>query len=168
MASLFEKNVLPVSQQMYRYALSILKNADSAQDVVQECLVKIWNKRGMLHKIDNHEAWAMRITRNQCFDWVKTNRFTILPREQEEEPDQVKADHDTLMEDQQKWLDLILATLPQKQQEIFHLREIDGMTYQEISEILSLNMSEVKVNLHRARTKVRTSLQKIEAYGIAN
>ena len=130
--------------------------------------MKIWDKREMLPKVDNAEAWAMRITRNQCFDWVKTNRFTLLPREQEDEPDQVKADHDTLMEDQQKWLRLVLDTLPQKQQEVFHLREIDGMTYQEISEVLSLNLSEVKVNLHRARTKVRTALQKIESYGIAN
>ncbi|MEQ8714594.1 MAG: RNA polymerase sigma factor [Cyclobacteriaceae bacterium] len=168
MSSLFEQNILPASQRMYRYALSILKDGDTAHDVVQECLVKIWNKREMLPKVDNTEAWAMRITRNQCFDWVKTNRFTILPREQEEKPDQVKADHDTLMEDQQKWLQLVLDTLPQKQQEVFHLREIDGMTYQEISEVLSLNLSEVKVNLHRARTKVRSSLQKIEAYGIAN
>lgn len=153
---------------MYRYALSILKDGDTAHDVVQECLVKIWNKREVLEKVDNTEAWAMRITRNQCFDWVKTNRFTILPREQEEEPDQVKADHDTLMKDQQKWLKLVLETLPEKQQEVFHLREIEGMTYQEISEVLALNLSEVKVNLHRARTKVRSSLQKIEAYGIAN
>ena len=121
-----------------------------------------------LIEVENHEAWAMRITRNQCFDWVKTNRFTILQQEQVEEPDQVKADHDTLMEDQKKWLDKVLETLPPKQQEIFHLREIDGMTYQEISDILSLSLSEVKVYLHRARTKVRSSLQKIEAYGIAN
>lgn len=153
---------------MYRYALSILKDGDTAHDVVQECLVKIWNKREMLPEVDNAEAWAMRITRNQCFDWVKTNRFTLLPREQEDKPDQVKADHDMLMRDQQKWLALVLDTLPQKQREVFHLREIDGMTYQEIAEILSLNLSEVKVNLHRARTKVRSSLQKIEAYGIAN
>lgn len=159
---------MPVSQRMYRYALSILKDVDSAQDVVQECLVKIWDKRDMLSTVDNTEAWAMRITRNQCFDWVKTNRFTLLPREQEEKPDQVKADHDTLMEDQQKWLRLVLDTLPKKQQEVFHLREIDGMTYQEISEVLSINLPEVKVNLHRARTKIRSALQKIEAYGIAN
>lgn len=166
MSTLYEQNVLPASQKMYRYALSILKDEDSAHDVVQECLMKIWTKRAKLIEIDNHEAWAMRITRNQCFDWVKTNRFTILQQEQVEES--IKADHDTLMEDQKKWLDKVLETLPPKQQEIFHLREIDGMTYQEISDILSLSLSEVKVYLHRARTKVRSSLQKIEAYGIAN
>ena len=168
MSKLYEQNVLPVSQKMYRYALSILKNEDSAQDVVQECLMKIWNKRSKLIEVENHEAWAMRITRNECFDWVKTNRFTLIQKEQVEEPDQIKADHDTLMEDQKKWLDKVLVTMPQKQQEIFHLREIDGMTYQEISDVLSLTMTEVKVNLHRARSKVRSSLQKIEAYGIAN
>ncbi len=153
---------------MFRYALTILKDADSAHDVVQECLVKIWNKRDMLSKIENPEAWVMRITRNQCFDWVKTNRFTILPDAQENKAEHRNADHDMLMKDQQKWLALVLESLPQKQQEVFHLREIDGMSYQEISETLSLNISEVKVNLHRARTKVRTCLQKIEAYGIAN
>lgn len=168
MSKLYEQNVLPVSQKMYRYALSILKNEDSAQDVVQECLMKIWTKRSRLTEIENHEAWAMRITRNECFDWVKTNRFTLIQKEQVEEPDQIKADHDTLMEDQKKWLEKVLDTMPQKQKEVFHLREIDGMTYQEISDVLSLNMTEVKVNLHRARSKVRSSLQKIEAYGIAN
>ena len=130
--------------------------------------MKIWTKRSRLTEIENHEAWAMRITRNECFDWVKTNRFTLIQKEQVEEPDQIKADHDTLMEDQKKWLEKVLDTMPQKQKEVFHLREIDGMTYQEISDVLSLNMTEVKVNLHRARSKVRSSLQKIEAYGIAN
>jgi RNA polymerase sigma-70 factor (ECF subfamily) len=168
MSTLYEQNILPTTQKMYRYALSILKSEDSAHDVVQECLIKIWNKRAMLAEVENHEAWVMRITRNQCFDWVKTNRFTLIQKEQVEEPDQVRADHDTLMEDQIKWLEKVLGTLPQKQQEIFHLREIDGMTYQEISDILSVNINEVKVSLHRARTKVRSSLEKIEDYGIAN
>ncbi len=123
----------------------------------------------MLSDIENHEAWAMRITRNQCYDWVKTNRFMIEHEEDRlEEEDQVRADHDMLLKDQKKWLEKVMEALPRKQQEIFHLREIDGMTYQEIADILSINMSEVKVSLNRARTKVRASLQKIEAYGIAN
>ena len=168
MSVLFEQSILPASQRMYRYALSILKDKDSAHDVVQDCLVKIWNKRAVLEDVDNKEAWAMRITRNQCFDWVKTNRFTIIPETEMEKEDEVKADHDVLLEDQQLWLERVLEKLPAKQQEVFHLREIDGMSYQEISEILGISMSEVKVTLHRVRSKVRSSLQKIEAYGIAN
>ena len=168
MSKLFEQHIIPASDKMYRYALSILKDEDHAQDVVQECLTKIWEKRQMLIEVQNHEAWAMRVTRNQCYDWVKANRYTALSDKDVEQEDQVKADHDILLEDHLKWLDKVLATIPDKQKEIFHLREIEGMSYHEISEVLALSMSEVKVYLHRARNKVRSSLQQIEAYGIAN
>ncbi len=168
MSKLFEQHIIPASDKMYRYALSILKNEEQAHDVVQECLTKIWDKRRMLNEVQNHEAWAMRVTRNQCYDWVKANRYTALSGEEIEQEDQIKADHDTLMEDHQKWLDKVLSTIPEKQREIFHLREIEGMSYHEISEVLSLSMSEVKVYLHRARNRIRSALQQIEAYGIAN
>ena len=55
--------------------------------------------------------------------------------------------------------------LPVKQREIFHLREVEEMSYQEIADVLALSMSEVKVSLHRARQKVRSTLEKVEAYG---
>lgn len=153
---------------MYRYALSILKDTDTAQDVVQECLVKIWNNRQKLPGVRNPEAWAMRITRNQCYDWVKTNRFTVLSKQDLEHPDSLEADQHLLVSDHMDWLDKILRTLPEKQQEIYHLREVEELPYQDIAEILALSLSEVKVYLHRARTKIKSSIQKIEAYGVAN
>jgi RNA polymerase sigma-70 factor (ECF subfamily) len=66
------------------------------------------------------------------------------------------------------WLQHVVDSLPGKQKEIFHLREVEEMTYQEIADILSVSISEVKVTLHRTREKVRMSLQKIDNYGIAN
>jgi RNA polymerase sigma-70 factor (ECF subfamily) len=45
---------------------------------------------------------------------------------------------------------------------------VEEMTYQDIAEVLALNLSEVKVNLHRARQKIKTTIEKIESYGIAN
>jgi RNA polymerase sigma-70 factor (ECF subfamily) len=73
-----------------------------------------------------------------------------------------------LYKDQVGWLNKVLMELPEKQREVYHLREVEDHTYQEISEILDLNMNEVKVSLHRARTRIREKLEKIEAYGIAN
>ena len=168
MSRIYEQHIIPASNKMYRYALTILKNEDNAHDVVQECLTKIWDKRHMLKDVQNVEAWAMRVTRNQCYDWVKASRFTTLSEQQTQQEDQLKADHDMLMEDQKKWLAKVLEGIPEKQREIFHLREIEELSYHEISDVLSLSMNEVKVYLHRARTKVRAALQKIEAYGIAN
>ena len=67
-----------------------------------------------------------------------------------------------------KRLNKIIKSLSEKQQEIFHLREVEEMAYQDIAEILGLSLSEVKVSLHRTRAKIRLEMQKIEQYGIAN
>lgn len=153
---------------MYRYALSILKDSESANDVVQECLMKIWNKREMLSSINSPESWAMRITRNQCYDWVKTNRFTINTDEVYNLSQEEETDYESILKDSQKWLEKIMASLSQKNREVFHLREVEEMTYQEIAEVMSLSLSDVKVSVHRTRQKIKSSFQKIEGYGIAN
>lgn len=159
---------MPAADKMFRYALSILNERETAHDVVQECLMKIWEKRSMLTEIKSPESWAMRIVRNQCYDWVKTNRFSILPKTETERPGDDSADQGLLMSDRMNWLQHVVDSLPGKQKEIFHLREVEEMTYQEIADILSVSISEVKVTLHRTREKVRMSLQKIDNYGIAN
>ena len=168
MSALFEQHILPASQKMYRYAWSILKDEDSAHDVVQECLTKIWNKRKTLPLVNDHEAWAMRIIRNQCYDWVKANNRMMVNIDQDKSVDSKTADHDLIYDDQSAWLQETLDTLPDIQREIFHLREIEACSYQEIAETLVISVNEVKVYLHRARTKVREKMQKIESYGIAN
>ncbi|MCD4772545.1 MAG: RNA polymerase sigma factor [Bacteroidales bacterium] len=164
---IFENKIMPVSQKMYRYALSILKDTDTAKDVVQECLLKIWKKRDLLTGISCYDSWAMRITRNQCYDWVKTNRFTIADSlEFVSESDET--DHESILNDSLNWLDKILKTISPKNREVFHLREVEEMTYQEIAEVMSLSLSDVKVSIHRTRQKIKYSFQKIEGYGIAN
>ena len=166
--NLFETHIIPVSDKMYRFALPILKEADSAHDVVQECLVKIWKNRSKLSDIQSPEAWAMRITRNQCYDWVKTNRFTVLSEYESNTPNSDQTDFELILADQNKWLEKVLLTLPEKHREVYHLREVEELPYQDIADVLSLSLSEVKVYLHRARTKIRSSIEQIEAYGIAN
>ncbi len=164
---------MPATDKMYRYALSILKDPDIAHDVVQDCLVKIWQKRQKLPEIKSIDSWVMRITRNQCYDWVKVNRFSLLSdwvidRDDQLPRETTEADQNVLVSDQINWLEKVIDTLPQKQKEIYHLREVEEMTYQEIAGILSLSLAEVKVTLHRSRAKIRETINKIEAYGLAN
>ncbi len=165
---IFENKIIPVSQKMYRYAFSILKNNETAKDVVQECLLKIWDKREILPEITNAESWALRITRNQCYDWVKTNRFTIEPEKVTLISESDETDHESILNDSINWLDKILETLSPKNREIFHLREVEELANQEIADVLSLSISDVKVSIHRIRQKIKSSFQKIEEYGIAN
>lgn len=159
---------MPATEKMYRYAFSILKDAETAADVVQECLLKIWEKRDMLPEIQNPDSWAMRITRNQCYDWVKMNRFTLIGAKELNQSDNQSADGQVLVNDYQKWLVAILDSLPERHREIFHLREVEELSYQDIAVIVGISLSDVKVTLHRVRGKIRTGMQKIEEYGIAN
>lgn len=159
---------MPASEKMYRYAFSILGNSETAADVVQECLMKIWVKRGKLPEIVSPHSWAMRITRNQCYDWVKVNRYTLIGDKELSTLDSGNADDEINLKDHLYWLDEILKTVPEKHREIFHLREVADLTYQDIAEILGLTLGEVKISLHRTRAKIRVEMQKIEDYGIAN
>ena len=171
--TIFDKQIIPATDKMYRYALSILRDRDIAHDVVQDCLVKIWQKRQKLPEIKSIDSWVMRITRNQCYDWVKINRFTLQSDREVERDDlvlreTVEADQNVLVNDQMNWLKKVIELLPQKQKEIYHLREVEEMTYQEIAEILSLSLAEIKITLHRSRAKIRETIKKIEDYGVAN
>ena len=60
----------------------------------------------------------------------------------------------------------LIASLPEKQRQVIHLRDVEGYTYNEICEILELDMNQVKVSLFRARNAVKEKLMKINAYGL--
>lgn len=164
---------MPITGKMYRYALSIVKDTDTAHDVVQDCLARIWQKRNMLPGINNVDSWVMRIVRNHCYDWVKVNRYNLHDKWKPEKdgvmiPDSIETDQGVLVNDQLRWLDKVIGSLPQKQREIYHLREVEEMTYQEIAGIMSMTLGEVKINLHRTRGKIRGMFKKIQEYGLAN
>ena len=153
---------------MHRYAYTILRSEAAAKDVVQECLTKIWTKREVLKDVLNHEAWAMRIVRNQCLDWVKLNRMTPLGSEADQMATHLATDSTLMCEDQQKWLQRVIDSLPTKYKDAYYLREVEEMSYQDIADVLTISVDDVKVSIHRARTQVRSVLQKLDAYGIAN
>ncbi len=59
----------------------------------------------------------------------------------------------------------LIKTLPENQRSVIVLRDVEGFSYEEISEILDMNLSQVKVNLHRGRKQVRTQMIEINSYG---
>lgn len=167
-SAIFNTEIMPMSDKMFRYAKSIVKDEHTAADVTQDCLLKIWEKRKILSGVNNRPAWAMRIVRNQCYDWVRMNRFTIQVEEREDISGGPTTDKQLIQADHLSWLKEILDTLSVKQQEIFFLREIEELPYQDIAEILDLSLADVKVSLHRTRQLIREKMIKIENYGVVN
>ena len=72
----------------------------------------------------------------------------------------------TELNDTMQKINRLMEALPPKQQQIIHLRDVEGYSYQEIAEVLEIDMNQVKVNLFRARASLKKGLLNAEAYGM--
>ena len=164
----FKTEVLSAKNKLYRYALSIVCEVELAEDIVQEVFIKLWNQRDKLKEVQNIEAWSMTITRNQCLDKLRKKKIHAV--DLSEAKYQISghqvSDHLSINNDLMEKIESTLELLPEKQREIFRMRELLGYSNQEIEELLDLDDTQVKVYLFRARQKVRASLSKILNYGV--
>ncbi len=154
--------------KLYRYALRFVKDGESAEDVVQDVMYKLWQKRQEVDAIENLEAWLMVLTRNRALDIlrkVKDNQVNIdeayTISDQAPIPDKLMENADLMTQ-----LNECLNQLPEKQRTVFHLREIEQMTYEEISAMTGFNLDDVKVSLFRARKHMQRMLSKINTIGL--
>jgi RNA polymerase sigma factor (sigma-70 family) len=146
-----------------------LGSSEEAKDVVQEVMVKVWNGREQWEAVQNMEAWCMRITRNLSLDRLRSKkRKATDPMEEgfEIRLDSLSPHERTEIHESMQRINELIAALPEKQRQVIHLRDIEGYSYNEICEVLELDMNQVKVNLFRARNAVREKLVKINAYGL--
>ena len=163
----FTYRVLPVKDKLYRFALRFLRNEDEAQDVVQEVLIKAWHQRDELH---NTEAWCMRLTRNLSLNKLKSGhhrRTEALAEDDRYASNAASPYAQTETQDTMAHVRELLQHLPVKQQQVLELRDVEGYSYQEISDVLEMDLNQVKVNLFRARQTLRKQLINRNAYGIA-
>ncbi len=164
----FKTDVLPISNKLLRFAFQILQNEEEAKDVLQDIFLKLWQKRDELGKVDNIEAFAMRMTRNRCLDVIKARRTVSVELVKKHHlPDEESLETDYLENaDSVGLIKRIIAELPDLQRTIIHLRDIEQLEYEEIEEATGINVNAIRVNLSRARKKVRDEILKIQNYGI--
>jgi len=165
----FQNRILPTKNKLFRFALKFLGNEEEAKDVVQEVFIRIWNGRDQMNEVQNWEAWCMRITKNLSLDRIRSlTRKQTQPIENvfHVKQDSLSPLETTELKESMVRIDQIIAGLPEKQRQIIHLRDVEGYSYNEICDILELDMNQVKVNLFRARNAVREKLTRINAYGL--
>lgn len=165
----FENQILPSKNKLFRFALRLLDDLEEAEDVVQEVLIKVWNGRENMHKVNNWEAWCMRLTKNLALDRLRAQqrKATDSIVEGFEITQEGLSPHEkTELIESMVQVNKLIASLPEKQRQVIHLRDVEGYSYKEICDILELDMSQVKVSLFRARNVVREKLLKINAYGL--
>ena len=160
-ASEFKEKVIPLSGKLFHFARLLLKDHAEAEDSVQEIFLKLWKLRFSLSGYDNLEAFAMKVTRNWCLDRIKAKKPLYI------ESYSSGFDHHSEMDsplgllekaDQMKTVQQIMQALPEQQQTVIQLRDIDGYEYEEIAELMNMNINAVRVTLSRARNKIREHL----------
>jgi RNA polymerase sigma-70 factor (ECF subfamily) len=156
----FSQMVIPYKDKLYRFALRIVGDSFTAEDVVQEVMIKVWKKREYFETIDNKEAWCMTLTKNLAIDKTRSKHKRNVGLEVAYAVNDNAADpyQATASEDSMSKIRELMEALPEKQRMVIHLRDIEEMSYDEISEITSLTTGQVKINLHRARKTLRSQL----------
>jgi RNA polymerase sigma-70 factor (ECF subfamily) len=164
----FQTHILPYKNKLFRFAMSIVGNATEAEDVVQEVFIKIWQNRQQINKLNSLEAWSMKLTKNLSIDKLRSKhrRTDGLENIVEISSREATPDKATELNDTMSRIKALMFQLPEKQRQILQLRDIEGMTYEEISQVLELPLNQIKVNLFRARKQIRAKLLKSESYGL--
>ena len=165
----FRNDILPLKEKLFRTALRITMDSAEAEDVVQDTLIRVWNKREEWPNIISIEAYCMTICRNLALD--RNERMGTDYIEIDEQVHKLTDATTTPPErlEQQESLKLaqhLLNQLPEKQRLIMELREIEGKSYKEIAVMLDISEEQVKVNLFRARQKIKKQFSEINQYGL--
>ena len=146
----FELLVRRYGTPAYRIALRILGNPTDAEDVMQDSLLQAWQALPELRDRRLFSTWLYRIVTNRCLNAIRSRRATeLLPNEIEDETR--RPNHVTEARRQLQTLRRAIMRLTPEQRVPFVLRELEGLSYEEIAEVLGTTVPAVKGRLHRAR-----------------
>lgn len=166
----FREHILPLKDKLYRLALRMTMNREEAEDIVQETLVKAWRKQDdWLHR-EEAEAFCWTAARNMAIDSLRRSEIRNEGREDEDRaaeiPDTRVPDADLEEREREQLVRQLIGQLPLRQRTVLHLREVEEMSYRQIAEVMQLSENQVKVELHRARLRIRKRFNEIDRYGL--
>lgn len=164
----FREDILPLKDKLFRLAWRITLDRTEAEDVVQESLIRVWNKKEEWSEIESIEAYCLTITRNLAIDRSQKMdaQHAALTDEMEHAHSESSPQTGIEQREQLGIIHKLINDLPEKQRTVMQLRDIEGSTYKEIADALQITEEQVKVTLFRARQKVKQKYTQIDEYGL--
>jgi RNA polymerase sigma factor (sigma-70 family) len=163
----FISTVLPFKDKLFRIAKRLLVSSDEAEDAVQEVYLKLWKGKQNIKNYKSPEAFAITMTKNYCLDRLKSKQATNLKIVHSNYDNHENLDKQIEANDGVALVFKIMESLPNQQKMILQLRDVEEFEYAEISKMLDINETAVRVSLSRARKNVREQLIKKHNYGIS-
>ncbi|SNR35676.1 RNA polymerase sigma factor [Lutibacter flavus] len=164
----FLKTVMPFKDKVFRVAKRLLVSTEEAEDATQELYFKLWKNKSKLKDYKSIEAFAMTMTKNYCFDRLKSKQASNLKliHSNYKEKD-TPLDRRMELNDSVSLVHKLIENLPEQQKLIIQLRDIEEYEYDEIAKMLNLQPTAIRVSLSRARKTIREQLTKQHNYGIS-
>ncbi len=159
--------VMPFKDKVFRLSKRLLVSNEEAEDATQELFMKLWKNKEKISSYKNVEAFAMTMTKNYCFDRLKSKQASNLSLVHSNYKEkETSLDKKTDLNDSVSIVHQLIAKLPEQQQMIIQLRDVEQYEYEEISKMLDIKPTAVRVALSRARKTIREQLIKQHNYGI--
>lgn len=156
----FKHTVFVLKDKLYRFANRFLEHQEDAYDLVQEVMMKLWEKREELSKLGSVEGYAMNMVRNMAYN--KIDRAGRQAKYLQELPPDIQPEQYPSLT--QELILKFIDALPEKQRLVMYLRDIEEYEIADIAKLTAIEENAVRVNLSRARTVVRENLTKVFDY----
>lgn len=162
----FEELVRTYRNDVYGLAYHFLRNREEAWDISQEVFIKTHRSLARFRGDSSFKTWLMRITANQCKDYLKKRRLDAVPFNEEIEAHDAPSGvlgPDSAAEARELGVAITKAldTLPFKHRTAFVLREFDGLSYEDMAKVMNCNIGTVMSRLHHARKKLQANLKRM-------
>src|SRR5579863_938811 len=166
-AGTFEQVVLPHLDAAYNLARWLVRNTHDAEDIVQEAYLRAF-KFFAGYQGGDARAWVLKIVRNTSYSFLEKNRPTDLADEFDEKihtanTEQPSAEAALLQSADSRMLREALDELPVNYREVLVLRELEGMSYKEIADVMGVPIGTVMSGLARGRGQLRERLLRARA-----
>jgi RNA polymerase sigma-70 factor (ECF subfamily) len=166
-AGTFEQVMLPHMDAAYNLARWLVRNTHDAEDIVQEAYLRAF-KFFNGYEGGDARAWVLKIVRNTSYSFLEKNRLAHLAEEFDEKihtasTEQPGAEAALLQSADSRMLREALDELPVNFREVLVLRELEGMSYKEIAEVMDVPMGTVMSGLARGRAQLRERLLRMRA-----
>jgi RNA polymerase sigma factor (sigma-70 family) len=159
----FNEYVHKQSRILYAFAFRILRNQEEAEDAVQEIFIKLWNMGTKIDEYNSIEALATTMIKNYCIDQIRKSKHRIYENT-ENQPQSLSQSPSPHEELENKETNIIINEIIEKLEDkyriVIELRELNGLSYDEISEMTGQNVNSLRVTLSRARGFIRDEFKK--------
>ena len=152
----FLETVLPFKDKVFRLAKRLLVSVEEAEDATQELYMKLWKNKKQIQNYKNVEAFAMTMTKNYCFDRLKSKQASNLTLVHSNyEANETSLQRKIELNDSVSQVHKLIDNLPEQQRMIIQLRDIEQYEFDEIAKLLNMKPTAIRVALSRARKTIK-------------